>query len=48
MQYVYLTYRSTRVVGAAEKAVVAVKGTMDFQHKNIKGRLETRMNLIFS
>jgi hypothetical protein len=48
MQYVYLTYRSTRVVGAAEEAVVAVKGTMDFQYKNIKGCLETIMNLIFS
>jgi len=35
------------MVGAAMAMVVAAKGAMDFQYKNIKGFLETRMSLIF-
>jgi hypothetical protein len=35
------------MVGAAMATVVAAKGVMDFQHKNIEEFLETRMSLIF-
>jgi hypothetical protein len=35
------------MVAAAMSTVVAAKGAMDFQHKNIKRFLETRMSLIF-
>jgi hypothetical protein len=35
------------MVGATMAMVVAAKEAMDFQHKNIKGFLKTRMSLIF-
>jgi hypothetical protein len=45
--YVYLAYRTIRTARAAAVAVVATKEMIDFQHKNIKGCLKTRMCSIF-
>ena len=43
MQYVYLTYRTRKMVGAAATA----KAMMDFEYKNIKRCLENMMRSIF-
>ena len=43
--YAYLACRTIRMARVA--AVVATTETIDFQYKNIKGCLETRMCSIF-
>ena len=47
MWYVYLIYRTIRMDVATTTTVVTVKEIVDFQHKNIKGCLKTKMSSFF-